>query len=257
MKSNFSRPMLSRIDGVDSIAGPAAARWWAFASVFLAICWSGTAGASLYYVRQSGSDAADGASAKSAFRTVIRAVRALNHGDQIIIGPGTYRGSVFVAERFGLADLPISIAGDESGTATGDAPGPVVLMSPDAAAALTAYRLRQASIGNLTFSGRGEGLRIQACRDIRLIRCTFDGCARGIAAEGVERLTMESDVLTRCAIGCFLKGAIDSRLDHVSVAGSRSAGVVRLACGAGSIRNCRLVQNNSNCVADAISAPTK
>src|SRR5262249_22257483 len=83
--------------------------------------------ADTHYVRASGNDQADGKTPESAFRTVLRAAQALNHGDTIVIGPGTYSESVLIAERFGTEEARLSILGDESGKRSGDRPGPVTI----------------------------------------------------------------------------------------------------------------------------------
>lgn len=233
-------------------------------SVLLAVAFLGSAflaspnsaPASTYFVKTTGNDADDGRTPATAFKTVLRAAQALDHGDGVVIAPGTYRESVFLAERFGKAAAPIKITGDESGALTAGQPGPVVIEAarPDAPA-LHFFRFQHLAVSGLTFRG-GEGLRLERCRDTAVRRCSFDGCSRGLAAEGTQDLRIESSVVTRCVIGLFMKGAVDTRIAHVSAAGCTSAGLTVLACGPGAVRNCLLVDNNTNLVADDVSAPS-
>src|SRR5512136_1627887 len=98
------------------------------ASALLALALSAPAAlGATYYVRQSGNDQADGKTPKTAFASVLRAVQAVNHGDSIVIGPGTYRCAALLAERFAADDSSMFIQGDEGSKLTGDKPGPVVL----------------------------------------------------------------------------------------------------------------------------------
>ncbi len=50
------------------------------------VCWRGGA---IYYVRPNGTDQAEGTNSKTAFRTMQRAAQALNHGDLVVLAPGT------------------------------------------------------------------------------------------------------------------------------------------------------------------------
>jgi parallel beta-helix repeat protein len=83
-------------------------------------------------------DANDGRSPQTAWRTLTRAVQALNSsatsvaGTAVIVGPGVYpEGDIDLLPRAsGISDgtyLPVQLLGDETGTCTGDAPGPVVV----------------------------------------------------------------------------------------------------------------------------------
>ena len=221
------------------------------------------AAAGTYFVRLGGNDQADGLSAARAFRTPLRAAQVLNHGDSIVIGPGTYRGSVLVAERFGAAwravpiGAAVSIVGDESGKLTGDPPGAVVLEPAQATEpALHVYRVRGLRLSGLTFRGTGQGLKVERCRDVLVERSTFEGLCRGLVAEATDRLRVESSVFLRCGIGLFLRRARATRVAHLTVAGATSAGLLILGGGQGEIRNCILAANNSSLVADEVSAPS-
>jgi len=213
--------------------------------------------AATYYVRQAGRDQADGATPATAFRTILRAVQAANHGDSIVIGPGSYRADALLAERFAADGSPMRIVGDETGKQTTDAPGPVVVqpLSPTRPA-LRLYRLRRVVVSGLTFRGPGQGLALEKCLDAMVERCTFDGLSRGLAATATQGLRVESCVFRGCAVGLCARGATATRIAHATIVGSSSAGVLLLGCGPGAIRNSILAANNSSLVADDVSAPS-
>lgn len=215
------------------------------------------ANATTYFVRSQGNDLADGETAKTAFQTIIRAARALNHGDSIVIGPGTYRGTVLIAERFGNADTPLAIIGDESGKRTGDAAGPVVweTMTPGESA-LFIHRAQDVTISGLTIRGVGEGVVLEKVRRARLERCSFDNLAKGISISECEDVRIESCVLTREIMGVLVKNSSRTRLAHLTIASCSAAGILLSNSAIGEISNCLLVDCASGMVADVASAPT-
>ena len=83
------------------------------------------AGAAEYFVARDGSDANDGASRKSAFRTLQRGVEALKPGDTLTIAPGEYSGGVR-RDGLGGAAAATTIRAEVPGTVVlrGDAPAP-------------------------------------------------------------------------------------------------------------------------------------
>ncbi|MBI4023544.1 MAG: right-handed parallel beta-helix repeat-containing protein [Verrucomicrobia bacterium] len=229
--------------------------------LIMALALSGLVGdpsvfADTYFVRPSGNEQADGRTAATAFKTILRASQALNHGDRVVIGPGRYRETVLIAERFGAADAKITIQGDESGQLTGDAAG-VVIIEPKSTVepALQFHRLRHLSLSGLTLRGAGQGIKLTKCRDVTVERCTFDEMSGGLSAEGVENIRLESCVFTRCGIALALRDSNRVRLAHLSVARSTGIGLFILGCGPGAIRNSLLAANNSSLFADSLSAP--
>jgi len=215
------------------------------------------AGATTYFVRGQGNDLADGQTAKTAFRSIVRAARALNHGDSIVIGPGTYRGTVLIAERFGNADTPLAISGDESGKRTGDAPGPVVweALTPGEPA-LQIHRAQDVLISGLTIRGVGEGVALEKVRRARIERCTFDRLAKGISLSECEDVRVESGVFTRQIIGVLVKNSTRTRLAHLTIASCSASGILLSDSAIGEIRNCLLVDCATGMVADVASAPS-
>jgi len=221
----------------------------------LAVARSVPASATTWYVRTRGDDRADGKTAKTAFRTLRRAAQALNHGDSIILAPGAYAESVFLAERFSADGAEMRIVGDETGRRTGSPPGPVVLQPARATdVALHLFRLANVRISGLTFRGPGQGLKLQKCRNVVVERCTFAGLARGLAVTGGTSITIRSSVFAQCTIGAFLHRTSRTDIRHVTVAGSASVGVLALSSAAGGIANSLLAGNNTNYIADRISS---
>src|SRR5579859_2514634 len=67
-----------------------------------------TARATTVYVTMSGNDAAAG-TASSPWRTIQHGVEALQPGDTLLIGPGTYRERIEI-QRGGTAQAPVTLA---------------------------------------------------------------------------------------------------------------------------------------------------
>jgi len=211
--------------------------------------------ADTWYVRTCGSDAADGRTPQTAFKTVSQAAGVINHGDALVIGPGTHKGSSLMAERFSADGSAMSITGDESGQITGDPAGAVVLVAArPTQAALTFHRFRNLNLSGLTFRGPGQGLKLDQCIDVTVQRCTFDGLSRAAVIGACQDTLVQSCVLSRNILGLFIQGSARTRVDHITLAGSTSAGLVALGCGAGELRNSVLTANNSNLVLDPLSA---
>lgn len=214
------------------------------------------ASARTWYVASNGNDQADGRTAGTSFKTILRAAERLNHGDSIVIAPGSYTESAFLAERFSADGAPMSVIGDETGKLTGTRAGAVIVRpARPTGVALHFYRFRNLRISGLTFSGPGQGLKLERCRGMLVERSSFDRLTRGLIAEGARNLRVESSVFTRCTVGLFVHGSVDTRIAHVTLTGTTSVGVLALASGAGMIRNAILCDNNTNMIADAVSAP--
>ena len=128
-----------------------------------------------YYVRKNGDDAADGRTPATAFATVLRAAQALNHQDWIVIGPGTYKTTVFIADRW--SDMhPVGIQGDENGTLTNDPAGPIIIEPQNSTEpAITFSRCRNIEISGLTLRGPGQGIKLEGCNGVLVQRMTFNG----------------------------------------------------------------------------------
>lgn len=214
-----------------------------------------SAQATTYYVRAAGNDRADGLTAATAFKSILRAAQVLNHGDNIVIGPGAYRETVLFAERFAADGATMSITGDESGKLTGDAAGPIVITPRKPTdIALEFVRVNRLHLSGLTLRGPGQGIKLERCNQVLIDRSTFDGLTRGLIGSSTKGLRVEASVFTRCAIGLFVQQCVDTRIAHVSIAGSYSSGLLALSCGEGEICNSILAANNTNLIVDRLSA---
>lgn len=230
-----------------------AARWTAVVCAAVAL----HAEAATYFVRAGGSDRADGASAKTAFKTLTRAAQALNHGDSVVVGPGTYRENVFLADRFSADGASMAVTGDESGQLTGDAAG-AVIVEPAVAGepALRFLRFRNLRVSGFTFSGTGDALAFEKCLGVTVERCTFRGLRRGVVLKACSDVRIESSVFFRDIVAISAQESAGLRLAHLTVTGSTASGLLGLNSANGSIRNSIFVANNSNFVLDRSSAPT-
>jgi hypothetical protein len=228
----------------------------------LVVAWSFLVGgavpalAETLYVRGSGDDQADGRTPKTAFRTVLRAAQVMNHGDTLVIGPGDYSESVLIAERFGTEEARLAILGDESGTLTGDRPGPVTLRPLHSTEpALRIFRSKHLTISGITLEGPGQGLVLEECVDARVERSSFHALFCAITLRATEGVRVESSLVSSCTFGLSVQNASGTRAAHLTIVHSSATGLLVLTSGKGEIRNCIFAANNSSLVADKVSAP--
>lgn len=217
------------------------------------------ANADTFYVRRQGDDQNDGTTPKTAFRTVDRAAQVMNHGDDVIIGPGTYPVAATLAERFGSGRAVMQFAGDPTGEETGDPPGEVIFEPADPdRPILHLHRCRFVTVSDVTFRGQGLGLGLhfEKCRDVRIERCTLTRLGRGLIAEQTHRLWAVSTVVARNVVGIYFQGAVTSHLAHLTVVGNTSTGMLILNSSDGEIMDSLFASNNLNYSADHVSAPT-
>ncbi len=214
-----------------------------------------TAGATTYYVRPTGDDQAAGTTAATAFRTLTRAAAVFQGGDNLVAAPGEYTGAAQFMEGNPIDGGVMTLTGDESGALSGTAPGPVVIRCVSASdAGLGIHRFRNLAISGFTFRGAGQGLSIAHAQNITIARCTFEGTARGVAVSASKGVRVQSCVFTRCTIGLAFSQTVDVTVDHVTVAGSASVGILALTCGTGSIHNSLFSENNTDYLGDALTA---
>jgi hypothetical protein len=211
--------------------------------------------AATYFVSPQGDDTASGTSKEQPFKTLVRASQVLNHGDALVLAPGTYRESVLIAERFGTPDSKLTLLGDEAGKLTAALPGPVVLQPPNPARpALRLHRVQHVTIEGLTFGPGAAGLAIEQSRECLVSRCTFDRLASGLVAASCTDLRIEASEFKRCGLGVTLNSVVRARISHVTAVGCASAAISLVQCGSGSLLNCILTANNSNLIADELSS---
>lgn len=115
----------------------------------------------VHYVRATGSDASDGLTPASAFRTIQHAIGAASGpGSTIVVGPGTYGETLALtsATASGTANSPNTIFADVAGTLTGDAAGAVTVSGGGTRQnGLTMLGCNHWTFKGLTFSGQTQG----------------------------------------------------------------------------------------------------
>jgi parallel beta-helix repeat protein len=85
----------------------------------------------IFYVRGTvGSNANQGLSPLTAWRSISKLSRALRAGDTAYVGPGLYRDRI-ILRHDGVPGKPIRIIADPSGRFTGDPPGTVMIAGSD------------------------------------------------------------------------------------------------------------------------------
>lgn len=111
------------------------------------------------YVRNSGDDTRDGLTPDSALRTIQQAVNNAIPGTEIIVGPGTYTGTVSISGN-GSADLPILLRGDSDGSASGDPSGEVVVTSAGGVGVFV-DGAQHWTVEGLTITGSAIGIHVR------------------------------------------------------------------------------------------------
>lgn len=118
------------------------------------------AAATTWYVRAGGDDGNDGLSPATALASIRPAARRLREpGDRLIVGPGTYREGNISPFGNGTPEAPMVVFGDASGAMTGDPPGPVLILPPNAPASTSGFLIRGRSDVVI------EGFEIAGTRD--------------------------------------------------------------------------------------------
>lgn len=114
----------------------------------------------VHYVRTTGSDAADGLTPGTAFRTIQHAINAATgSGGTIVVGPGTYGETLAFTSTTasGTANSPNTILADTAGTLSGDAAGPVTVSGGGSRTyGLTMLNCDHWRFKGLTFSGQTQ-----------------------------------------------------------------------------------------------------
>ncbi|MBL8761542.1 MAG: right-handed parallel beta-helix repeat-containing protein [Phycisphaerae bacterium] len=132
-----------------------------------------------WYVRTSGNDSNRGDTPVAAFRTVQKAIDAVNDagGDHAIyVGPGTYSQGLQISSsrgtRSGYTGRPNVIFGDRAGRFTTDAPGDVIINPGTSATPLQVVSRSDWSFRNLIFRG-GSNYNLFLSGSSRI---TFERC---------------------------------------------------------------------------------
>ncbi|TAJ21204.1 MAG: hypothetical protein EPO68_05125, partial [Planctomycetota bacterium] len=153
------------------------------------------------FVRVTGSDANDGLSAQSAWRTLGMAALSVSAGQTVHVGAGTYAESVVIAGSGTQAD-PIAFLADETGEYTGDA-GEVLVDAQDALAAFTLDSIDDVEVTGFTvtgaLAGSGVGFRVGpgTTHRVKLRRNQIYSNGIGIQAQNAIDLLLEHNRISR------------------------------------------------------------
>jgi parallel beta-helix repeat protein len=140
--------------------------------------------AARYFVRTSGSDAANGQTPAAAWRTIGRATELLLPGDEAVVGPGVYPEQNLKVRLSGGPSGHIGLRGDPSGVLTGDPAGPVNINVAGGASAFTISARSYIDLGGFTITnsanagiyviaGRNEDGNAVASDHVTVANCTF------------------------------------------------------------------------------------
>jgi hypothetical protein len=210
---------------------------------------SGATG-TIYYVRKSGSDAADGQSPATAWLTVDKAADTMVAGDWVYVGAGVYDEQV-TPNNDGTAAEPIRFAADTDGSHTGDAgtveinysgSDHVVLVETDDYIEFVGFKV----------SGGVHGMRwvssVGGLADQCEVTVTGD---RGISANDASELTVSNcDVHHVTNEGLYAHQASTLTVTDTNVRNNGKFGLRVLEDGSGTttvtMSRCRIADNDSD-----------
>ncbi len=183
------------------------------------------------YLRANGptaSDANDGLTPISAWRTLDHALGQIGAGDTLYVGAGEYAGGLSHTLQ-AADDAPLTILGDATGIHTGDA-GDVVILG-----AGMAYGLEIADAANLILRGLvlrgsdpGIGISLRGTtRNISIVDCDLYENERAIVTETSDALLIEGNrISNNTGDGIVLGETQDARILHNLVYNNTLSGVV-------------------------------
>ncbi|MFT5154300.1 MAG: protocatechuate 3,4-dioxygenase beta subunit, partial [Planctomycetota bacterium] len=193
--------------------------------------------ANTYYVRDTGSDAANGTSPATAWASLTHAAALLIAGDTLYVGAGTYIETPIFSTAGTLAD-PIRIIADTTGARTGDA-GTVML---DGGGATSTLRIDGADFLRLrgfTIIGAAPGVGVAGgavyvggtvtTASVRLSELEVYGCGRGLHLLDAPSATVEdcriSNQTGGDAQGIVLGGTSTAKLRDMLVYNNGGEGI--------------------------------
>lgn len=217
--------------------------------VLAAACGSGGGGgggtaSTIRYVRSSGNDGANGATPQTAFRTLERAVKGLQAGDEVIVGPGVYRPPVVaptepkpaqvveILRAAGTARDPIRITADPSGSMTEDAPGPVIVDGGGDTIGIRVSRSQHVIIDGFEVIGgggdNGAGIQVRSeSSHVTVQHCVVRDSADGIRVENTPDVLLFNNLIhdnTNRGVA-LVRGAERARLINNTIARNGNRGV--------------------------------
>ena len=165
--------------------------------LLLVLSCSASSYASVFYVRQSGSDSNNGLSKELAFRTINKAILAASGDTIIYVGAGDYAEAIY--RNFNTSTTgDFQIIGDIAGTNTGDA-GVVSISSLSNYWGLRLYRLESLQVSNITFRASGGATSANGCYIYATTGATqFSNCRFEALRYGVYCHTCTTTSIDQC-----------------------------------------------------------
>ncbi|MDX2166457.1 MAG: right-handed parallel beta-helix repeat-containing protein [Deltaproteobacteria bacterium] len=224
-----------------------------------------------FYVRESGDDGANGKSPETAFRTLERAVKNLGPGDEVFVGPGTYRPPVVAPSEpqptevvellnvVGTERDPIRITADPTGAATGDPAGPVIVDGENKTIGVRLSRSQYVVIDGFEIingggdNGAGVQLRSESAH-ITVQHCQIHDSGDGIRLENAaDALLFNNLIYANSNRGiAVVRGSQRARIINNTVAHNANRGVTisgvnssGAASSGATLRN-NIIQENQN-----------
>jgi parallel beta-helix repeat protein len=209
------------------------------------------------YVRVSGSDTNTGADLNNALRSISKAALIARDGYKIIVGAGTYIEGV-TTDRTGNPAKALMFIADESGSQTGDGPGPVVINAAGSRVG-AGFRISK-SPGTLIdgftiIHGSDGGIVIKSgSNDLTIEHCTvFNNSGDGIRVQDSPSvLILNNLIYANGGLGLGIvgqgAGSRDARIFNNTIVANGTRGITIGNTQAGSpgamLRN-NIVQNNA------------
>jgi Ca2+-binding RTX toxin-like protein len=151
-----------------------------------------------YYVATTGSDSGDG-SIGSPFRTITRAIRELDPGDEVVVKSGTYNESINI-DRGGAADNYVTIRSE--------VPGGALLRPPSGAWNGISVNANYVIVDGFDIKGaRGDGIEANNVHHIKVLNNTISGSGEsGIQFNWAEFITVEGNTTFNNASNGWFSG---------------------------------------------------
>lgn len=181
-----------------------------------------------YFVRASGSDGNSGRAPRAAWRTLAHALATVGPGATVHVGAGLHAGplSVQIDSR---GTRPLWIAGDPTGSRTGDA-GEVVIAAGGFPSALQLSGAHNVVVQGLTLRGAQHGLDVRDSSEVRVLACTSEENEHGIVIAGAENLAVQDCRIDGNRLdGVRLQAARGVRIENNLIYANGSSGLVLLA----------------------------